>query len=163
MQNWKQRPYIIANLFNPAFCALLLQDSISHYSQRRRNLGMPYSLAFLILPLVLHNDTRVALPSRTTALFHPWMQNNPEIRIGFPQRTRKFVPITKESLIFGLNMGVIAIENGDFIPARIIDTSLGYEKGTEVFECRKKAQFLGRWLAKIDDISMIFISLGVRP
>jgi hypothetical protein len=163
MLPWNQRSSIVANLFNPAFCALLLFDSINHYSKKNNNKGMPYSISYLILPIVLHKETRDSLPGSINSLLHPWIQKNPNICVGFAQRTRKFVSFTKEAIILGSNSGLFSFSDCNFLPGRIKDKNLNWESNSEVYECRKKAQFLGRWFSQVEDVSMIFVIFGVRP
>lgn len=160
---WNQRPFIVANLFNPAFCALLLFDSVEQYSKKNNDLGMPYSLLYFILPIVLHKNTRDSLPKSTIKILHLWIQANPYIRIGFAQRAREFVPFTKEALIFGTSNGLFTINNGNIIPGRIEEKSIHWDNDSEVAQCRKIAQFLGRWFSQTEDLSMIFIMFGVQP
>src|SRR5689334_21046467 len=110
MLPWKQRPFELANLLNPAFCSLILYEAISAY-QKKNMQGMPYALAFLILPVVLHRQTRNALPVSTNTNIHPWFQNNCEVRVGFAQRVRSMLPYTREAIIFGLQSKIIQIDD----------------------------------------------------
>ena len=126
MLPWNQRPFIVANLFNPAFCALLLFDFINQYSKKKDNLGMPYSLMYFILPIVLHKETRDSLPKSTNKILHPWIQENPNIRIGFSQRAREFVPFTKEALILGVSSGLFSIIDGNILPGRVKEKSINW-------------------------------------
>ena len=47
MLPWERRPIEIANLFNPAFCSLLIQYSVRGF-ERESGRGMPYTLALLV-------------------------------------------------------------------------------------------------------------------
>jgi hypothetical protein len=163
MKPWGQRPDIIAYLFNPAFCSVLLCDYINSFNSRRRQNGMPYSLAFFVFPIILHKDTRDLLPKNTNSLIHPWVQNNPKILIGLQQRTGKFVPYTKETIIWSMNNKAISIENGELFSNLIPLSRKTSSPSDEINECREKARFLGRWFSKISDISMLYILFGVRP
>lgn len=115
MLSWEKRPAEIANLLNPAFCSVLLRSSIDGF-QKEKEYGISYPLLFLVLPLVLHAPTRQTLPKTTQTKLHVWLQNFPEVRVRFVNRTRELVPYTKEALIFGLQTEIIAIcNNGNFI------------------------------------------------
>jgi hypothetical protein len=61
MKQWIQRPREEANLLNPVFCCTILASSIVSYMSVDVE-GMPYPLALMILPVVLHKATREALP-----------------------------------------------------------------------------------------------------
>lgn len=101
MLNWEKRPFEIANLFNPAFCALLLRDAVEGY-QKENPEGMPYPLFVFVLPLVLHKTSRERMPQRISSAMHAWLKKNEELRIGFVKRVRHMLPYSKESLIFGM-------------------------------------------------------------
>jgi hypothetical protein len=163
MLSWKKRPFEIANLLNPAFCSVLLYESISEYSKKKGQ-GMPFALSYLILPIILHKQTRHALPKNAIALLHPWFQNNGEVRIGFAQRVSQLVPYTKEAIIFGMQAEILTInDGGEFIPGQRRLASTNWESISEAAECRAKAKILGSWYSKTQDISSIFIMWGVRP
>ena len=117
MVGWEQRPLELANLFNPAFCSILLHDSILAY-QNENAQGMPYPVVFLILPIVLHKSTREKLPSKITTKMHVWVQNNPEVHIHFAEHTRYLIPYTKESLIFGMQANDILISDSGSVIAK---------------------------------------------
>jgi hypothetical protein len=46
MKPWNQRPFEIRNLFNPAFCALILFRALAGYEEESAG-GMPFSLTLL--------------------------------------------------------------------------------------------------------------------
>lgn len=60
MKRWDQRPFEIRNLFNPAFCGLVLFRALRGYEEEDAR-GMPFSLSLLVLPLCLHKDSREAV------------------------------------------------------------------------------------------------------
>jgi hypothetical protein len=160
---WNKRPFEIASLFNPAFCSLLLYDVISGYVKSRPE-GIPYAIPFVIFPLVLHRPTRDILPKRTTALLYPWIQNNPQVRIGFAQRARNFSPYLKETMMFGIQTGIFHMnEKGNLQIIRRFPRIENYARNTEVDELRKNAKLLGSWFTSVIDISTLFVLLGVRP
>ena len=57
MKRWDQRPFEIRNLFNPAFCGLILFRALHGYEEEDSR-GMPFSLSLLVLPLCLHKESR---------------------------------------------------------------------------------------------------------
>jgi uncharacterized Zn finger protein (UPF0148 family) len=64
MKQWTHRPREEANLLNPAFCCTALASSIVSYMSVDVE-GMPYPLAFMILPIVLHKSVFKNLPGHT--------------------------------------------------------------------------------------------------
>lgn len=60
---WEQRPLEIAYLLNPAFCGEIVRQCIPSYTSEAR-VGSTYTLTFLVLPIVLHSETRSAISPR---------------------------------------------------------------------------------------------------
>ena len=163
MLPWGRRPQEVANLFNPAFTALLLHDSIGGF-QTHDPKGLPYSFVFFVLPVVLHKQTREALPRTLRTKMHVWIQKFPELRIDFAERTRNLLPYTKEALAFGIQKKLIKVtEEGKLLACQKGSLSMAWPNEEEPAVCRIKANFFGRWLARAGDISTIFAMWGIRP
>ena len=64
MKRWDQRPFEIRNLFNPAFCGLVLSRALHGYEEEDAR-GMPFSLTLLVLPALY---PRLSVPDREQAL-----------------------------------------------------------------------------------------------
>ena len=163
MRAWSERPIEVTNLLNPAFCSLLLRDSIVSFHKEKEQ-GMPYPLSFLVLPLVLHKPTRDMLPDTIRTRLYVWLGDHPEVYVRFAQRTRQLVPYTKESLTFGVQKGIIDVtEDGNLIPVQGRLKTLSWPTDAEPAICRRKAQFLGRWFAQAGEVATIFAMWGIRP
>jgi len=160
---WDERPIELANLFNPAFCAVVLQNAIRGYHKEAKQ-GMPFPLLLLVLPLVLHASTRRALPATTRTKLHVWLQAQPEVRVGFAARARHMVPYTKEALAFGIQTQIIQIlDDGSFIRIQRKLRSISWPSHLEVATCYEKAYFIGRWLAQAGEVATIYTMWGIRP
>jgi len=57
MKHWDRRPIEVRNLFNPAFCGLVLYRAMATF-QEIDDRGMPFSMSLLILPLTLQRQSR---------------------------------------------------------------------------------------------------------
>ena len=57
MTLWRARSIEERNLLNPAFCSMLLWQSALAYGSERKA-AMAIELSFLVLPFVLHRETR---------------------------------------------------------------------------------------------------------
>ena len=161
MLPWEQRPFEVANLFNPAFCSVLLEEAMGGFEEKAQA-GMPYSLAFLVLPVVLHKSTRNLLPRSTRTRLSTWLQRNPQVRVGFAQRARRLVPFTKEALVIGMSHGTIDVDTKGNLLCRTRSKKL-WDKGTEPYLCRKGSRLMGRWFALSGETRTIFTMWGVRP
>ena len=95
MLSWSSRPSEIANLLNPAFCGFLTYKAIESYNSEAGH-GMPYPLVFLLLPIILHTETRTKLPKATSTTILAWLNAHPEVTIEFPQRVQS--PVCHTSL-----------------------------------------------------------------
>jgi hypothetical protein len=164
--SWTERAVEDANLFNPAFCSLLLARAAEDYGKKSKS-DLPYAIAFLILPIVLHRSVRDALPGSTVTALVPWLQDHREQLIDFPERVRRMLPTTQEALLFGCQHEVL-----------ILTSSAGLQAGKgrhpateartpyftdETNDCLYRAGFLGRWFATAGSIATIYASWGIAP
>ena len=162
MLPWHQRPFEVANLFNPAFCALVLHNAVAGF-QEKAGRGMDYGLAFLMLPLALHRATREALPARTTAKLHAWIISHEQVRVGLVQRISTMVPTTKEGLIFAMQHQALELNADGLLIAHT--SQLGrFEppSPSDTPECLERATFLGKWFGVSGNASAILTAWGVQ-
>ena len=162
---WSERPTEVANLLNPAFTGAALRMAVSGYC-REANVGMPFELAFLVFPIALHGATRSRLPRAVSTLLHTWLQENRDVVVQFPERTRSLVPFTKEAIVFDCQRGVLTVDDGGTLHPG--DTSLkkvvSYTSVSgEIKEALSRAEFVGRWFALSGTSVTILTLLGVRP
>lgn len=94
---WSKRTPEIANLLNPSFCAILLYSAIFEYQKKAKN-NMPFSLLYLVMPIVLHKNTRNRVNSRENMVV--WLQRNPDVLIGFADRAKSLIGFTNEAIEF---------------------------------------------------------------
>ncbi len=153
----------INNLYNPAFCALVIHKCIEEY-QDKTNHGLPYPLCFLILPIILDKKNRESLPGVRSTLIYSWIQNNPEVSIDFDKKVKALISITKSAILFGHNYSDIQIdEKGDVYIAASQKEPKSKELTDEVKECISKSKLLGRLFANAGSTKTIFTFLGIKP
>jgi Family of unknown function (DUF6521) len=165
LKTWTERPQDVSNLLNPAFLGLLIHRAVGGF-KREQNNGMPFELAFLVLPLVLHGATRARLPRAVSTSLPTWLQENRDALVGFGQRTGALVPYTREAIEFLLQRAVIVVDDEGRL-----DIGLGpirgvtkYQQTTEEIEdCYKRAEFVGRWLALAGNSATIYVLFEIRP
>ncbi|MCO1348080.1 DUF6521 family protein [Burkholderia vietnamiensis] len=162
MREWQRRPSDVANLFNPAYCAALLNRVAAGY-QSTTDGGLPYALAFIALPLMLHSSSTSLLPRSANSRMHSWLLNTPEVVFGFDQRARSMAPFAREAIAFGIQNKVITYVAG----ARLVPAdSKGirqWQKMPENALICKQAQLLGKLLSQVKDVPTVFSLFGVRP
>jgi len=161
---WAYRPVEIANLLNPAFCSVIIFETAKTY-QKELDSAIPYSLTFLILPIVLHESTRERLPKSVATKMHSWIQKNSDLKIGFSERVKQMVPYTKEGLIFSFNMRVLQVneQRHTIVAFQPAIKRPKWGSDTEAHRCVTKAALLGKLFAKAGDASTIFAMWGVQP
>jgi len=163
MRPWSKRPTEIAHLLNPAFCSILLREAIMGYEQEA-GAGTPYTLSFLILPVVLHKPTRDLLPKTIATKLHSWIQENQNTRIGFADRVRWTIPYTKEALCYASKADLIRISDDGLLASNMKRLKkLSWPKTSESSLCVGKARFVGRWFSLAGDTATILAMWGVRP
>lgn len=162
MTRWADRPTEVANLLNPAFCGRLLIECAEQYGR-----PLPFEFAVLVLPIVLHRDTRTKLPRSIATSMQTWIERNPEVRVGFAERVRDLAPFTREALRFSLAHAQLRFrpEAGAFEPEQRGSRRGRRAKGpdtAEVRDCLVAAGLIGRWFA-VSTPSAIYSLWGIRP
>jgi hypothetical protein len=124
---------------------------------------LSFPLIYLVLPLVLHKETRSHINSRTK--FHLWIQKNPDLLIDFPKRTRDLVPITNESIEFLLQTGLVKLTSTGELQISSDLNALNKKKfvDDEITECLTKSEHIARWFVEAGTVETIYVQLGVRP
>lgn len=152
-----------STLFNPAFCALLLNKASAGY-QAKADTAMPVTFAFLVLPSSLHKPTRQALPATIARSMWDWIRDNPGLLMDLADRVRAVRPITGAAITFGLCHSVLTGSLGA-IGAGTIRRRPRTLLPTEDWKaCVRAAEFLGRWFAVSNaDEATILAQWGVRP
>lgn len=167
MQSWHSRAVEEANLFNPAFCATLLTKAVGDFMKKSAGRPMPFALAFLVLPIIMHRGTRQALPGSTVTALLPWLQENREQLVDFSVRVMRLKPFSQEAIMFAIAHGTLAFGDGGglVLGKNKVSTT---EKKTGLFtfearECVDRAGFLGRWLATAGRPATILSAWGIIP
>jgi NRPS condensation-like uncharacterized protein len=159
---WDQRPREIRNLFNPAFCGLVLARGMEGFGWNN-NQPMPFTLTLLILPLSLHKQSREIISKCSKTYFVKMLQAHPEIRIGFVQRAHSLFPYTMEAFAYLMSCGTIDINELGCISLRQGTVRKSISGSQDTKDCQTVARLLGRKFAQLNDRITIYTTLGVRP
>ncbi len=162
MKRWDQRPFEVRNLFNPAFCGLVLFRALQGYEEENQA-GIPFSLALLVLPLCLHKDSRQVIAASPRSYLLKTVEMNPQLMVGFANRVSDLMPFALEA--FGLLM-----ESGCFVvsqdgrlmtvPGKVRKSVTGTN---ESISCQRVARIIGKEFARIADRVTVYTTLGIRP
>ena len=126
---------------------------------------MPFSLTPFVFPLVLHPGTRNILPDiRTT--FPTWLQEHRELLVELPIRIEELVPYTREAIIFALQRDALTIDSEGMFregKSKMTGKTKFPEISSEIGECWRRSEFVGRWLAEAGPAATIYGLTGVTP
>lgn len=163
MKDWNQRNPIIANLLNPAFCGEVLRRTAKSYNQAT-NTSFPFEYCFIVLPIILHKDTRERMPRTTRSYLFAWVEENEDLFYNFSKRAKQMVPFTKESIMFLLQNGLIEInEKGQIV---VLERRIKRFKGDDLDEVEsilKKSEMLGKWLSSNSNVNSVYSFFRITP
>lgn len=162
MKRWDQRPFEIRNLFNPAFCGLVLFRALNGYEEEDAR-GMPFSVSLLVLPLCLHKDSREVIASSSRSYLLKTMERNQQVIVGLTDRITHMLPYTFEGFGLLMERGCIAIADDGCIqtvPDKVRKTVKGSD---ETVSCQKVARIVGREFARVADRVTVYRTFGIRP
>lgn len=161
MTVWGERSLEERALLNPGFCANLLWHAANGADG-----ALSFEESFLVLPFVLHRETRLALPRSHRTSLAVWLEENPLSRSKVASRAIYLVQFTREALLFGGVHGLIQIDEGKVRATvslkRTIKKVLA-ESSDEVTDCAKRAYFIGKWFAHTGNSATVLALVGVRP
>jgi hypothetical protein len=129
-------------------------------------MALPFETAFLVLPMVLHRETRESLPKTVMTSLAVWLDEKSLARSRIADRSQMLVPFTKEALSFGGLHGLLLLKTG------VVEANLDWKKkvtaslkacSDEVRTCAKRAEFVGKWFAKTGGVATVMALIGVRP
>ena len=159
---WLERAQPAADILNPALGAVCVAWCATRYERDTKGEPLPFPLAFLVAPLVLHAPTRAQFPSTAATHFPTWVTRNAEVLVGFPTRSAAFVPYVREGLRAGVRSGLLtATTDGDLTGNIAAHTTL--PSGTELRDIATAAALTGAWFARAGTIANVYTQLGVTP
>lgn len=162
MKHWGQRPFELRNLFNPAFCGLILFRAIQGYEEENSH-GLPFSLSMLVLPLCLHKDSRNVIAGSPRSYLLKTTENNPQLQVGFADRAASMLPYALEAFGLLMERGCISVTDDgrlQSIPDKVRKSVTGTD---ETKTCQRVARIIGREFARIADRVTIYTTFGIRP
>lgn len=161
---WDQRPFEIRNLFNPAFCGLVLFRALQGYEEEDAR-GMPYSVSLLVLPLCLHKHSREALAAGSRGHLLTVAEKNPQVHLDLGERATAMLPYAFEGFGLLMERGCIAIADDGRIQTvpKTARKTIDMNGTAETISCQRVARFVGKEFARIADRVTIYTTFGIRP
>ncbi|NRH29982.1 three component ABC system middle component [Pseudomonas sp. MS19] len=162
MKRWDLRPFETKNLFNPAFCALLMMRSLEAFEAEDPR-GIPFSLSLLILPLSLHKNSRDVLALSSRSYLLKTIEDNPPLLISLAERVTEMLPFTFEAFGLAMQMGCFEVTSEGRFISKPRTTKKAMTGTEESISCQKVARLLGREFARVGDRVTIYTAFGIRP
>jgi hypothetical protein len=162
MKPWDQRPFEVRNLFNPAFCGLVLFRALQGYEEEDPD-GMPFSLSLLVLPLCLHKDSREAIATSNRSYLLRIVEKNPQLQVGFAGRVNELMPFALEAFGLLMERGCFVVSQDgrlQTVPKMMRKSVIGT---SESISCQRVARIIGKEFALIADRVTIYTAFGIRP
>ncbi len=152
-------------LLNPAFGGVLVTRAAYGFMKEAK-LGLPFVYAYLLLPILLHPETRGRLPTSVVTKLISWTERNGDLVAPVPHRVRELATVTRESVFLASTAGIIALGTAVEIRPILAEKRLvNFERvsaSAEIGECMRKAYFIGRWLATSGTVPTVMTALGVQ-
>jgi ABC-three component (ABC-3C) system Middle Component 3 len=150
------------NLLNPAFCGLIYASIVDGYNSKSEG-AIPFYLLYILMPIVLHKESRQTIPKSSLTKFLTWIQQSEQIKIGLPERAISLKPFVSEAAIFLHGQG--HIESDQKLGIRTTNTTKIkniVKKSESIKEYTRKAKTLGAMCGKNNSDLSILALLGVR-
>ncbi|MDO9103223.1 MAG: DUF6521 family protein [Candidatus Nitrotoga sp.] len=162
MKRWNERPFEVRNLFNPAFCGVILFRAMQGYEEENSD-GIPFSLALLVLPLCLQKASRQVIADSPRSYLLKTVEKNPQLLIGFADRATDLMPFALEAFGLLMERGCFVVsQDGRLktVPDRVRKSVTGT---SESVSCQRVARIIGKEFARIADRVTVYTTLGIRP
>ena len=165
MSTWSYLTVEERTLLNPAFIAIIIWNFYKA-SINENSRGLTFAESFLVVPFILNKKVRQRLPNSVSTSLPVWIEDNQDIlKLAIDSLPRTH-DTTRASLSFGGELNLIKFAHGT------INANLSYQRpingyikksSTEVQECFRKANFLGRWFIDAGDAANTLRLLGIKP
>lgn len=158
---WRERPIEERAALNPALIATLVAQASAGHMQETEQ-GMPFWLSYLVVPAVLHAETRSALPSSVRTSLASWTADNPLARASVQRLVGPFAPYVQEGVLLGLRSGALRLD-GTSLAVQHPNAVVPRQDLPELHELLKTARLSGRLFGRVGSQSTVFALWGVRP
>jgi len=166
MNKWNSRSREVASLLNPAFCCVLLTTSVVSYSTIKVE-GMPLSLTFIALPVLLNDKSRKKLPRNPKSSLTNWLDDNANIRLLIQNKIISLKPYIQEAILFGLFHDWLYITSSGDLKTSLKEKEIvkimnkNFEGDTR--DIIMRSRFLGKWFALSGSTETVMALWGIRP
>lgn len=152
----------VGNLLNPAFCSLIYASIVDGYNSKNKK-SIPIYMPYILLPIVLHRESREKIPNTSITKFHLWIQSEGQIVMGLDERIKRLKPFVSNSSMFLFGQGLLCLDDDYRLSIKNQKkTKQIINKAEYVAEYTRSAKVLGAICGKFDSDSTILALLGVK-
>jgi hypothetical protein len=162
LPKWELRSPVPAAMFNPALVAVTIATAANQFEETS-GFPMPWPLAHLVTPLVLHKPTREALPRTKATSLTKWSSDNTVLIAGFPARAKQMAPYVREGLRFGLREGTIELVGGDALRSLAEPQITPRKTAGDLPVIYRASGMIGRVFGRAGSAASIYAALQVQP
>jgi hypothetical protein len=149
-------------MFNPALISLTIATAANQYEETS-GFAMPWPLAYLLVPMVLHRPTREGLPRTKATSLAKWASDNTLLVEGLPARAQHMAAHVREGLRFGLTEGTIELVNGEALRS-LTEAQINLRKvDGDLAAIYRASGLTGRVLGRTGSAATAFAALRVQP
>ncbi|APX06736.1 hypothetical protein BWP24_11375 [Vibrio campbellii] len=152
----------ITELLNPAFCALIYASIVEGYNSKSKS-KIPMYMPYVLMPIVLHKESRGVIPGSARSKFHIWLQSEPQLVVGLTDRINGVERyVSRCSMLLKAN-GFISFDDEFRIRLEKPSKIRGIIKKSDcVLEYTETAKRLGSICGSFNSDSTILALLGVK-
>lgn len=162
LPGWSSRSPVPAAMFNPALVSITIATAANQYEETA-GFPMPWPLAHLVTPLVLHRPTREVLPRTKATSLTKWASDNTVIIAGFPARAKQMAPYVREGLRFGLRERTIEAVGGDGLRSLAEAQIIARRAAGDLPVIYRASGMVGRVFGRAGNAASIYAALRVQP
>lgn len=159
---WNVRSPVPAAMLNPALISTVIAASANQY-EATSGFAMPWPLAYLVAPLVLHRPTREGLPRTKATSLAKWAGDNTMLVVGLSARAQQMAAHVREGLRFGLSEGTIELIDGEALRSPA-EAQINLRKiDGDLPSIYRASGMIGRVLGRTGSPATIFAALHMQP
>lgn len=149
---------------NPALGSLIIYFFVESFI-RAAETGPDLALAYLPVPVALSAPLARTFEGTTVATgLLGWTARDPSALLYLPEQTEAAVTMSRSSIIFGLQHGILAVVDGRLVARpealrRVPKDPTGVDITRRPFTVAAR---LGTWCGAMRSSAMVFITLGIK-
>lgn len=158
-RRWIRSPEALA-LFNPVLTSELILTAC-YWREREDGGGIDWPTLFLVLPIALHPETRIAMPRDVRTTLAKWAVRNGPLVAELEPRTEVMIDASRRGIRHGMRLGRLRLE-GATMRAEARPRPVASTWPEELAASSRAAKMYGRWLAGVETYEALeLLGIGI--